>query len=282
MNKYSIELEFNDKTTVEFWDELYNRQDFYGDVYRQRMGTVLSWLDGLRLPLSSRILDIGCGAGRFAREAAKKGYKVLGTDYSHEMLVKANSICNSEGDLNVTFLQGSIEALPLQISTFDVIVCLGVVGHLKSTDKALKELAKVLKPNGILFISFLNKARLVDRLDIPLLILTRLKRVMSGIAGFWKKGSDTNYDPPYRTYFIPEFKKSLELAGFKVLDSKTIPWKLLTFCGKEVYPKMMATKITRFFEHFSNIPIFGSFGGMCVMHVKRTPLREKESGHETL
>jgi len=45
-------------------------------------------IDELRLPPSSRILDIGCGTGRHAVELARRGYKVTGVDISSGMLAK--------------------------------------------------------------------------------------------------------------------------------------------------------------------------------------------------
>jgi SAM-dependent methyltransferase len=273
MDKHYQKLAVTDQTTIEYWDKVYDQKDFYGDCYRQRMGTVLSWLDDLSLSENSIILEAGCGAGRFAREAAKRGYNVFGMDYSHGMIVKANRICNSEDDLNVAFLQGDIEALPLKPSSFDVIVCLGVVGYLMSEYKALDSLARALKPGGVLAISIVNKARLVNRLDIPLLLIAIAKKILNGIAASWKKSADINNASPFTTYFIPKFRKSLELAGFRVLEYITVPWKLLTFCGKEIFPQKMATNITLFFEQFSNIPIVGSFGGICIFKGEKNSFR---------
>jgi SAM-dependent methyltransferase len=264
MDKHYQKLAFTDQTTIEYWDQVYDQKGFYGDCYRQRMGTILSWLDSLSLSENSIILEAGCGAGRFAREAAKRGYNVFGMDYSYGMIDKARSICKSKNELNVAFLQGDIEALPLKTSSFDVIVCLGVVGYLKSVDKALDSLARALKPGGVLAISIVNKACLVYRLDFPLLLIAIAKKVLKGIAALWKKSADINNASPFTTYIIPKFRKSLELSGFRVLEYKTVPWKLLTFCGKEVFPKKIATNITLFFEQFSNIPVVGSFGGMCI------------------
>jgi ubiquinone/menaquinone biosynthesis C-methylase UbiE len=260
---------FKENSEIEYWDGIYDQQDFVGDCYRQRMDTVLSWLEGLSLSENSLILEAGCGAGRFADEASKRGYNVFGMDYSHGMIVKASSICNREDELNVAFLQGNIESLPLEDSSFDVIVCLGVVAYLKSEDEALHELGRVLKPNGVLAISIVNKARLAYRLDLPLLLITISKKILSGMAASWRKSPDINNELPFTTHFIPKFWKSLELAGFTVLEYRTVPWKLLTFWGKEVFPQIMATKITLFFEQFSNIPIIGSFGGMCIFKAKK-------------
>lgn len=276
MDREAQTLIFTDPTSIDYWDKLYDQKDFYGDCYRQRMGIVLAWLDELRLPKGSKILDIGCGAGRFAREAARRGYDVFGMDYSHGMIVKANSVCNSEDELNVAFLQGNIEALPLESSSFDMIVCLGVVAYLKSEQKALDSLSWALKPGGILAISIVNKARLVYHLDLPIFLIAMIKKTVRFFVSRIKHGEIHN-PSPFTTYFIPEFQKSLERAGFHVTNYKTVPWKLLALGGKEVFPRALATKITLFFEQFQNIPVVGSFGGMCIFKAEKSSLIYGES-----
>jgi ubiquinone/menaquinone biosynthesis C-methylase UbiE len=274
--KKHFQQQFMDQSNIEYWDTIYDQKNFAGDCYRLRMSTVLSWLEGLNLSENSIILEAGCGTGRFTHEAAKRGYNVFGMDFSHGMIVKASSICKREDELNVAFLRGDIESLPLKDSSFDVIVCLGVVAYLKSEEDALHELARALKPNGILAISIVNKARLVYRLDLPLLLITILKKILKDISVSRKKSADNKDDPPLTTYFIPKFRKSLERAGLTVTEYRTVPWKLLTFFGKEVFPQEMAEKITLFFERFSDIPIIGSFGGMCIFKAEKRSFETNE------
>lgn len=267
--KKNLQLQFNDQSNIDYWESIYDQQNFNGDCYRQRMDTVLSWLEGLSLSKNLKILDVGCGAGRFTQEAVKRGYTVLGMDYSYGMLMNANKICSRLDDLNISFLQGDIESFPLKDSSFDVIVCLGVIAYLKSEGIALHELARILKPNGVLAISIVNKARLANRLDLPLLLMSLLKKILRGITTLWKRGADNPDADSLTTYLIPKFRNSLELAGFTVLENHTVPWKLLTFLGKDILPQKIAKKITMFFERFSNIPFIGSFGGMCIFKAKK-------------
>jgi ubiquinone/menaquinone biosynthesis C-methylase UbiE len=267
--KRHFQQQFTDQSNIEYWDSIYDQQDFSGDCYRQRMSIVLSWIECLSLYKNSKILDVGCGAGRFTQEAAKRGYKVFGMDYSHGMMVKTSNISNREDELNTSFLQGDIESLPLKDSSFDVIVCLGVVAYLKSEEKALHEFERILKPNGVLAISIVNKACLASRLDMPVLFIKMIRRILDGITAPWKRGADNTDTGSLTTYLIPKFRNSLELAGFTVLDNQTVPWKLLTFFGKEILPQKLAKKITLFFEQFSNIPIVDSFGGMCIFKAEK-------------
>ncbi len=275
MKKYYQQF-FMNQSEVEYWDSIYDQQDFSSYCYRQRMGTAISWLDDLNLCEDSKILEAGCGAGRLSNYAVKKGYNVFGMDYSHGMLTKAGGICNSDDKPNVVFLQGDIEFLPLKASSFDVIVCLGVITYLESEGKALHELARALKPGGVLILSIFNKARLVKRLDLPLLLLTVFKRILNITTAFSQNGARIENAHQVTTYYIPKIQKSLELTGFTVLEYKTVPMELLTFWGKEIFPRKMATNITLFFEQFSNIPFIGSFGAMCVFKAKKNSVELNE------
>ena len=162
MEKYYQQF-FMDQSKVEYWDSIYDQQDFSSYCYRQRMGIAISWLEALNLGRDAKILDAGCGAGRLSNYVLREGYNIFGMDYSLGMLAKANRICNTDNKLAVAFLQGDVETLPLKDSSVDVLICLGVITYLKSEDSALRELERVLKPGGVLIISILNKACLVKR-----------------------------------------------------------------------------------------------------------------------
>jgi len=200
---------------------------------------------------------------------AKEGYNVFGMDFSYGMLSKANSISDRDNKPRVAFLQGDVETLPLEDSSCDVIICLGVITYLKFEDNALREMGRVLKPSGVLILSIFNKARLVKRLDLPLLLLTISRKILSNFSAFLKNSADIHTAPKITTYFIPRIRKSLELTGFTALEYKTVPMELPTFFGREIYPREIAINITLFFEQFSNIPFVESFGGMCVFKAEK-------------
>src|SRR5271157_208972 len=147
MEKYYQQF-FTKHSEVEYWDSIYDRQDFSSFCYRQRMGIAISWLDTLNLGKDAKILEAGCGSGRLSNYVAKEGYNVFGMDFSFGMLSKANSISYSDNKPNVAFLQGDVETLPLKDSSFDVIICLGVITYLKSEDNMLREMERILKPGG--------------------------------------------------------------------------------------------------------------------------------------
>jgi ubiquinone/menaquinone biosynthesis C-methylase UbiE len=90
-----------------------------------------------------RVLDVGCGTGRFALALAERGSRVWGVDPSEEMLEQARSA--SRG--NVAFKRAPAEALPFKNGWFDRAVFRLVV-HLVERPKAFRESARVLGEGG--------------------------------------------------------------------------------------------------------------------------------------
>ncbi len=89
-----------------------------------------------------KLLDVGCGTGYFLK-ILKKDWEVFGVDISQ----KAITMSRSRGLENI--IQGSIEKLPYANDSFDVILVLDVIEHVKNDVLALSEVYRVLKPNGI-------------------------------------------------------------------------------------------------------------------------------------
>ncbi|OGO11677.1 MAG: hypothetical protein A2Y53_05180 [Chloroflexi bacterium RBG_16_47_49] len=271
--KNQLQEQFADQKKAEYWDSIYDRQDFIGECFRQRMYKTLIWLDEMAFSDNMSILDAGCGAGRQAREAAKRGYNVFGLDYSYEMLVKANSILNPDGKQNTILSRGDIESLPYKDSSFDVIICLGVIAYLQSEKKTLLEFERVLKPGGMLILSFINMARIVRLLDLPLTLKKIINKLLKRFLTR-EKSVAINSTPILKTYLIPSIKKSMEQSGFRISEYETVPYEILTFSGNEVFPEQLAVNVTMFFEKFSNLPLIGSLGGMCILKAIKKSVQE--------
>jgi ubiquinone/menaquinone biosynthesis C-methylase UbiE len=96
----------------------------------------------------ARVLDVGCGTGKFCRVLAERGIaRVWGIDPAPEMLAEARSRVPSSVGLKV----GSAERLPFKEASFDAAVLWTVV-HLIDRPRAFAELFRVLIPGGRLAI----------------------------------------------------------------------------------------------------------------------------------
>jgi SAM-dependent methyltransferase len=100
------------------------------------------------------VLDVGCGAGRFAEVALSFGARVVALDYS-----SAVDACKANLGLNTRLevVQGDIYHLPFPLEHFDFIYCFGVLQHTPDAKTAFGELPRFLKPGGRLAIDFYPK-----------------------------------------------------------------------------------------------------------------------------
>ncbi|MDH5661759.1 MAG: class I SAM-dependent methyltransferase [Elusimicrobiota bacterium] len=261
---------FSNQSNIDYWESIYGRRDFSGVSLRKRMAQALTWLDNSNLPKSSKILDVGCGAGVMAKEVANRGYEIFGMDYSYNMLKKAKAICNVSAKSGITFFRGDIEFLPFKDSIFDMVICLGVITYLKSEHKALHEMSRTLKPGGTMILSILNKLSLAKCLDMSVLVRRRIQKMAGNRIVSWKKRREIKREySPVKSYFIPNLRNALRTAGFKELDCAAIQYGPLTFFGRNIFPEGVNMNITTFWEKLSNIPLIRSLGNMYLFRARK-------------
>ena len=115
-------------------------------------------VDFTRLPIQpgTRLLDLGCGAGRHAFEAARRGAEVVALDTDHGELQQVSAIAaamSEAGELqcpaSITPAAGDATAMPFPDGRFDIVVAAEVLEHIPHDQRAISEIARVLTPGGI-------------------------------------------------------------------------------------------------------------------------------------
>jgi SAM-dependent methyltransferase len=109
-----------------------------------------------RIKPGDTVLDLGSGAGNdcfVARAATGPDGRVIGVDFTPEMIAKAKENARKLDYQNVEFRQGDIEALPLSACMVDVVVSNCVLNLVPDKRKAFGEVLRVLKPGGHFSIS---------------------------------------------------------------------------------------------------------------------------------
>ncbi len=81
---------------------------------------------------------------------AKLAQHVTGVDIENEAITHAQNTYQKE---NIAFIEGDIRSLPFENSSFDIITCFETIEHITEHDRAMAELKRVLRPNGVLLIS---------------------------------------------------------------------------------------------------------------------------------
>lgn len=121
-NKYEVAHDDEDRST-----------------FQAKTGMSLSQLAGLR------ILDAGCGGGRYSKVCGEAKATVVGADHS-AAVAKAKQLCAHLG--NVEFAQADLKRLPFEPASFDFVFSIGVMHHDANTKSVFDAVAKMVKPGG--------------------------------------------------------------------------------------------------------------------------------------
>ncbi|NJK46762.1 MAG: class I SAM-dependent methyltransferase [Pleurocapsa sp. SU_196_0] len=126
-----------------------------GESYtlKREFALMLEWLQPQP---DQHYLDVGTSTGNYARVLADNGAHVTAIDISRPMLEKAASL--STGHANIGFEQANVETLPYPDSSFDGVVVGASLNEFHDTNAALREMARVLKPRGKLFMMYLRES----------------------------------------------------------------------------------------------------------------------------
>ncbi len=122
--------------------------------YEQAFDYIVSVLGA---PKNSTILDAGCGSCAHSVRLAGRGFFVQAVDFSETVLENAKANVKAKGlEDKIRIQRENILALSFEDKSFDYILCWGVLMHIPDLNKAISELARVIRPAGILVISEAN------------------------------------------------------------------------------------------------------------------------------
>ena len=111
-----------------------------------------------RLPIQpgTRLLDLGCGAGRHAFEAARRGAEVVALDADHGELQRVCAVAAAMADAgeiqapaSVIAAAGDATQMPFPDDSFDLVIAAEVLEHIPADQRAINEISRVLRPGGI-------------------------------------------------------------------------------------------------------------------------------------
>jgi demethylmenaquinone methyltransferase/2-methoxy-6-polyprenyl-1,4-benzoquinol methylase len=156
-----------------------------------------------------RLLDLACGTGDLAEQAAALGAGVVGVDFAGVMLRHAR-----HREAPAEFVQGDAAALPFRDASQSVVTCGFALRNFVSLPAVFAELARVLEPGG--------RIALID-VDRPASRLVRaahslyFDRVVPMIGGLLSDRAAYRYLPESTAYLPPsgELLEMLEKAGFE-------------------------------------------------------------------
>ncbi|TNF86814.1 MAG: bifunctional 2-polyprenyl-6-hydroxyphenol methylase/3-demethylubiquinol 3-O-methyltransferase UbiG [Gammaproteobacteria bacterium] len=103
------------------------------------------------------ILDVGCGGGILAEALAQRQAKVTGIDMA-ELSLKVARLHLHESGLQIDYRQSTVEAFAEKnAARFDIVTCLEMLEHVPDPASVIAAACRLLKPNGLLILSTLNR-----------------------------------------------------------------------------------------------------------------------------
>ena len=171
--------------------------------------SMLRILKGLDLS-GKKVLDLGCGSGRYTKILLNKGARVWASDPSERML----EIARMENKKAI-FKKGTASRIPFKSNFFDVIVAGLCLDHVKDSDKAFKEANRVLRKDGIFIFSRNNP--IIETAD-------NVKGKYHVFERYFKEGKRKKHFPsfgvnvPYYHITMQTLIRSIIRSGFAIED----------------------------------------------------------------
>jgi len=212
------------------------------------------------------VLDVGCGAGRFAEIALQAGANVIALDYSSAIDACQSNLAQYP---NLYPVQGDIYHLPFKTSTFGYVYSLGVLQHTPDVANAFKALPPLVCPEGKLCVDYYWK-RIRTILHAKYLVRPITKRMNNDyLLGFLEKNIASMLKTSQVIGSLPLlgkiFKRIIPVADYTgrypLSEKQLLEWALLdTFdmLAPEYDNPQSASTAKQWFEEagFADIEIF--------------------------
>jgi len=128
----------------------------YAEFAKDRGRLVGDILESFRPLKGLKILDVGCGEGGTSLALAERGAQITAIDFNPKRVEKFRRKVSTAGVV-LSIEVGNAQNLNFQNEAFDCILLQDVLEHLPHPDKAIQEINRVLKRNGLVYLSTPNR-----------------------------------------------------------------------------------------------------------------------------
>ena len=112
-----------------------------------------------------KVLDFGCGTGEVDLVIANWGADVEGFDFNPDSIERAQMLANASTTAgSLKFSIGDVHNFELLPESFDMVISMGVIAHVKDQRLMFKRMVEACKPGGFIVLGYIDSAGLVQRL----------------------------------------------------------------------------------------------------------------------
>ena len=156
-----------------------------------------------------KLLDVGCEAGYITIKLAQKGARVTAIDLIEEPIRELRRTIKGK-NLPITLMVADATKLPFAAKSFDIILATEVIEHITKLNRFVENAAKVLKPGGVLLITFPNE---------------NLRQKLYPLVSLFGINAEVESQVTLKNYRREAIIK-LFSQRFKLIKSYTLPWWL--------------------------------------------------------
>jgi len=220
------------------------RSEYHYAVFEYwRSAKVLRYLDRCGVTRFGRVLDDGCGGGGMSVSFAEESDSVVGIDLSDRFEDAGTVLAREKGVTNICFARTDGQALPFRTGAFDTVFSHAVIEHVADPLVYLREIRRVLKPGGLVFLQtapyLAPSGAHLPRLKVPVPYYLFLGRRLSFALARWlaahvpasldappdgssfltsaRKGESKSDDLLYRVT-VRNLRRNIAAAGFRTVN----------------------------------------------------------------
>jgi SAM-dependent methyltransferase len=197
-----------------------NVQNAYRDRYRairpgwQSSGDQLEAIVRRHLEPSSRVLDLGCGRGGVVELFWRDAKLAIGLDPDSPSLTEHRAP-------GMPVIRGYGEHMPFADESFDLIVCVWVLEHLKDPVAMLSEVHRVLRPGG-------HFAFVTPNSRNPLMLANRIGKALPAlqrrlVLRFYGRVEADTFPVQYRANTVAAIRAHAKASGLEVYEVRVVP-----------------------------------------------------------
>lgn len=185
-----------------FWADKYDKLWVQKYSLRPTRKYILQAMSEIKSNENIKILDLGCGPGQLINELYEnfKNIEITGIDFSDKMIE-----ISKERNPKASHLKLDVAELNKLKGKYDIIICTHSLPYYKEPEKVFKELSRLLKDNGRVFMGFASGDNFYDKLALSFVKLT------TGPANY---PSDRKFKELISSYFQVETLKVIKKKFF--------------------------------------------------------------------